>query len=117
MIDKDKIIQHLLYVIEQKDREIELYKSEAEHFYEKYEKPNNEVLHGKPHSDISKLKVFMDVFKSLSTENHHDVDGPNFVFELVKTGKFTEDDAHMYIIKAQQNGQIYQRSEGKYQRA
>ena len=41
----------------------------------------------------------------------------NFISELVKTGKFTEDDARIYIRKAMQNGQIYERKAGFYAKA
>src|SRR5215207_4251385 len=75
------------------------------------------VLHGKPHSEISKLKVFMDIFNGLSGEDKNDVEERNFVYELVKTGKFTEDEATSYIKKAMQNGQIYERKTGFYAKA
>jgi replicative DNA helicase Mcm len=75
------------------------------------------VLHGKPHSEVSKLKVFMDVFNGLSGEDKNDVEEKNFVYELVKTGKFTEDEATSYIKKAMQNGQIYERKSGFYAKA
>ncbi len=75
------------------------------------------VLHGKPHSEVSKLKAFMDVFNGLSGEDKNDVEEKIFVHELVKTGKFTEDDANSYIKKAMQNGQIYERKTGFYAKA
>ena len=75
------------------------------------------VLHGKPHSEVSKLKVFMDVFHGLSGEDKNDVEEKNFVYELVKTGKFNEDEATVYIKKAMQNGQIYERKTGFYAKA
>jgi hypothetical protein len=61
-------------------------------------------LHGKPHTEVSKLKVFMDVFNGLTGEDKNDVDERYLVYELVKTGKFTEDEAMSYIKKASQNG-------------
>ena len=75
------------------------------------------VLHGKPHSEVSKLKIFMDVFNGLSGEDKNDVEEKNFVYELVKTGKFTEDEATSYLKKAMQNGQIYERKTGFYAKA
>jgi len=75
------------------------------------------VLHGKPHSEVSKLKVFMEVFNSLSGEDRNDVEERNFVDELIKTGKFTDEDARAYLRKATQNGQIYERKTGFYAKA
>jgi hypothetical protein len=75
------------------------------------------VLHGKPLSETSKLKTFTDVFNGLSGEDKNDVEEKNFVDELVKTGKFTEDEAKEFIRKAMQNGQIYERRAGFYAKA
>ncbi|MGB7676072.1 MAG: minichromosome maintenance protein MCM [Nitrososphaeraceae archaeon] len=75
------------------------------------------VLHGKPHSEISKLKLFMEVFNGISGQDKNDVEEKNFINELVKTGKFSEDEARTYIRKAMQNGQIYERRSGFYAKA
>ena len=75
------------------------------------------VLHGKPLSETSKLKTFTDVFNGLSGEDKNDVEERNFIDELVKTGKFTEDEAKDFIRKAMQNGQIYERRAGFYAKA
>ena len=75
------------------------------------------VLHGKPHSEISKLKLFMEVFNGISGQDKNDVEEKNFINELVKTGKFSEDEARTYIKKAMQNGQIYERRSGFYAKA
>jgi replicative DNA helicase Mcm len=75
------------------------------------------VLHGKPHSEISKLKLFMDIFNGLSGQDRNDVSERNFVDELTKTGRFTEDEAKGFIRKAMQNGQIYERKSGFYAKA
>jgi len=75
------------------------------------------VLHGKPQSEVSKLKVFMEVFNSLSGQDKNDVEERNFIDELIKTGKFTDDDARAYLRKATQNGQIYERKTGFYAKA
>ena len=75
------------------------------------------VLHGKPLSETSKLKTFTDVFNGLSGEDKNDVEEKNFIDELVKTGKFTEDEARDFIRKAMQNGQIYERRAGFYAKA
>jgi len=75
------------------------------------------VLHGKPHSEISKLKLFMEVFNGISGQDKNDVEEKNFINELVKTSKFSEDEARTYIKKAMQNGQIYERRSGFYAKA
>jgi replicative DNA helicase Mcm len=75
------------------------------------------VLHGKPLSETSKLKTFTDVFNGLSGEDKNDVEEKNFIDELVKTGKFTDDEAKDFIRKAMQNGQIYERRAGFYAKA
>ncbi len=75
------------------------------------------VLHGKPQSEISKLKIFMDVFNALSGQDKNDVEEKNFINELVQTGKFDEDGAKSFLRKAMQNGQIYERRSGYYAKA
>jgi len=75
------------------------------------------VLHGKPHSEISKLKLFMELFSVLSGQDKNDVEEKNFINELIKTGKFSEEEAKIYIKKAMQNGQIYERRSGFYAKA
>src|SRR5919198_4621291 len=75
------------------------------------------VLHGKPHSEVSKLKVFIEIFMALSGQDRNDVEEKNFINELIKTGKFTEDEARNYLKKAMQNGQIYERKSGFYAKA
>jgi replicative DNA helicase Mcm len=75
------------------------------------------VLHGKPHSEISKLKLFMEIFNALSGPDKNDVEENNFINELIKTGKFSEEEAKTYIKKAMQNGQIYERKSGFYAKA
>ena len=75
------------------------------------------VLQGKPLSETSKLKTFTDVFNGLSGEDKSDVEEKNFINELMKSGKFTEDEAKEFIRKAMQNGQIYERRAGFYAKA
>jgi replicative DNA helicase Mcm len=75
------------------------------------------VLHGKPLSETSKLKTFTDVFNGLSGEDKNDVEEKNFIGELMKTGKFTEDEAKIFIRKAMQSGQIYETRAGFYAKA
>ncbi|MBA3750622.1 MAG: ATPase, partial [Nitrosopumilus sp.] len=75
------------------------------------------VLHGKPFSEISRLKIFMEIFSSLSGEDKNDVEENGFIIELEKTGKFTESDAKSFIKKAMNDGQIYERKPGFYSKA
>src|SRR6188472_1834500 len=75
------------------------------------------VLHGKPFSEISKLKLFMEIFSSLSGEEKNDVEENVFIGELVKTGKFSDSDAKLHIKKAMNDGQIYERKAGFYSKA
>jgi DNA replicative helicase MCM subunit Mcm2 (Cdc46/Mcm family) len=67
-------------------------------------------------SDVSQLKIFMDVFNELWGEDS-DVNDRRFIYELVKTGKFTEKEAVAQIKKAMQYGQIYERKTGVYAKA
>jgi len=75
------------------------------------------VLHGKPQSEISKLKLFMEIFNALSGQDKNDVEEKTFIQELAQTGRFSEDDAKNFINKAMQNGQIYERKSGYYAKA
>jgi replicative DNA helicase Mcm len=75
------------------------------------------VLHGKPFSEISKLKLFMEIFSSISGEEKNDVEENVFIGELIKTAKFTDSDARSYIKKAMSDGQIYERKPGFYSKA
>src|SRR5215210_472069 len=75
------------------------------------------VLHGKPFSEISRLKLFMEIFSSLSGEEKNDVEENVFIGELVKTDKFSDSDAKLHIKKAMNDGQIYERKPGFYSKA
>lgn len=76
------------------------------------------VLYGKPQSETSKSKTFMDVFKGLSGSDNNDVEEKALLNELVKTGKFTDEgDARKYFEKAKREGQIYERKSGFWAKA
>jgi replicative DNA helicase Mcm len=76
------------------------------------------VLYGKPQSETSKSKTFMDVFKGLSGSDNNDVEEKALLDELVKTGKFTDEgDARKYFEKAKREGQIYERKSGFWAKA
>jgi len=74
------------------------------------------VLQGRPHSEVSKMQLFMDVMKSLEGDEKRPVEEKTFVKELVKTGKFTEEEARKYIKKLQRESAIYESKPGHYNR-
>jgi replicative DNA helicase Mcm len=76
------------------------------------------VLYGKPQSETSKSKTFMDVFKGLSGNDNNDVEEKALMDELVKSGKFSdENDAKKYFEKAKREGQVYERRPGFWAKA
>ncbi|MCS7142129.1 MAG: hypothetical protein NZ888_08145 [Candidatus Nitrosocaldus sp.] len=75
------------------------------------------VLHGMPSSERSKMQLFLDVFSALSGKDQNPVEEQALIAELVKTGKFTEDEAREWIRKANANGMIYEVRQGFYKRA
>lgn len=75
------------------------------------------VLYGKPQSEVSKQKLFMEVFSGLSGTDNNDVDEKNLVAELAKTGRFTEDEARSQINKFSREGRIYERRPGFWAKA
>ena len=74
------------------------------------------VLQGKPRSEITKLQLFMDVLKSLEGEPKQSVEEKLFMTELVKTGKFTEEEARRYLRKMLNEASIYESKPGHYNR-
>jgi DNA replicative helicase MCM subunit Mcm2 (Cdc46/Mcm family) len=74
------------------------------------------VLQGRPHSEVSKLQLFMDVLKSLEGDNKTAVEEKLFVKELVKTGKFTEEEARNFIRRMLREASIYESKPGHYNR-
>ncbi|MFB5630373.1 MAG: minichromosome maintenance protein MCM [Nitrosopumilaceae archaeon] len=74
------------------------------------------VLQGRAHSEVSKMQLFMDVLKSLEGENKTAVEEKLFITELVKSGKFTEEDARNYIRRMLREASIYESRPGHYNR-
>jgi len=74
------------------------------------------VLHGRAHSEVSKMQLFMDVLRSLEGEHKTAVEEKLFVTELMKTGKFAEDDARNYIKRMLREASIYESKPGHYNR-
>ncbi len=74
------------------------------------------VLQGKPQSEVSKMQLFMDVLRSLEGEPKQPVEERLFVNELVKSGKFTEEEARNYIRRMLREASIYESKPGCYNR-
>jgi replicative DNA helicase Mcm len=75
------------------------------------------VLYGKPQSVVSKEKTFMELFRALTGTENNDVEDKVFVDELVKTGKFSDEEARKYIQKFNREGQIFERRPGFWAKA
>jgi replicative DNA helicase Mcm len=75
------------------------------------------VLYGKPQSVVSKEKTFMEVFRGLTGTENNDVEDKALVDELVKTGKFSDEEAKKYIQKFNREGQIFERKPGFWAKA
>jgi replicative DNA helicase Mcm len=75
------------------------------------------VLYGKPQSVVSKEKTFMEIFRGLSGAENSDIEDRVLVDELVKSGKFTDEDARKYIQKFNREGQIFERRPGFWAKA
>ena len=74
------------------------------------------VLQGRPRSEVSKMQLFMDVLKSLEGENKVAVEERLFIKELVKSGKFAEDEARSYLKRMLREASIYESKPGHYNR-
>lgn len=75
------------------------------------------VLYGKPQSVVSKEKTFMEVFRGLTGADNNDVEDKVLVDELIKTGKFSDEEAKKYIQKFNREGQIFERKPGSWAKA
>ena len=75
------------------------------------------VLYGKPQSEVSKQKLFMEVFNGLSGSDNNPVEDKNLVAELVKTGRFSEEEARTQINKFSREGRIYENKPGFWAKA
>jgi replicative DNA helicase Mcm len=74
------------------------------------------VLQGRAHSEVSKMQLFMDVLKSLEGENKAPVEEKLFITELVKSNKFTEEEARNYVRRMLREASIYESRPGHYNR-
>jgi replicative DNA helicase Mcm len=75
------------------------------------------VLYGKPQSVVSKEKMFMELFRGLTGTENNDVEDKVLVDELVKTGKFSDEESRKYIQKFNREGQIFERRPGFWAKA
>lgn len=75
------------------------------------------VLYGKPQSEVSRQKLFMEVFNGLSGTDNSEVEEKNLISELVKTGRFTEEEARNQINKFSREGRVYERRPGFWAKA
>ena len=74
------------------------------------------VLQGRPRSEVSKMQLFMDVIQSLEGEHKTPVDEKQLVEELVKTGKYNDEEAKNFIRKMARDSSIYESKPGHYNR-
>jgi replicative DNA helicase Mcm len=72
------------------------------------------VLQGRPRSEVSKMQLFMDVMKSLEGEHKSPVEEKQLVEELVKTGKYNDEEAKNFIRKMARDSSIYESKPGYY---
>jgi replicative DNA helicase Mcm len=75
------------------------------------------VLYGKPQSVVSKEKIFMEAFRGLTGPENNDVEDKALVDELMKDGRFTDEEARKYIQKFNREGQIFERRPGFWAKA
>ncbi|MGQ9469111.1 MAG: LAGLIDADG family homing endonuclease, partial [Nitrososphaerales archaeon] len=66
------------------------------------------VLHGRPLSERTLLETALDIFKTLEGPQKNPVEGRAFIEELVKTKKFTQEDAQRMLQTLNRSGQIYE---------
>ncbi|MGC8599478.1 MAG: minichromosome maintenance protein MCM [Nitrososphaeria archaeon] len=72
------------------------------------------ILQGKPASERNKLQIALETIKKLCGPNNEPIDEKKLIEELVKTGKFTDEDAVRIIMIMLKNGQIYEKAWRKY---
>jgi len=72
------------------------------------------VLQGRPKSEVSKLQMFMEILRTLEGEPKSSVPEQGFVDELVKSDKFSEEEARIYIRKMVRDASIYESKPGQY---
>lgn len=74
------------------------------------------VLIGRPLSERTLLETALDIFKTLEGPQKNPVEGRAFIDELVKTKKFTQEDAQRMLQTLNRSGQIYEVKPGFYRK-
>ncbi|MFQ6011716.1 MAG: ATP-binding protein [Nitrososphaerales archaeon] len=74
------------------------------------------VLHGRPLSERNLLQTAVDLFKELEGAQKNPVEEKVFLEELVKTGKFDQEEAKRMLQTLNRNGQIYETKPGQYRK-
>ena len=74
------------------------------------------VLQGKPRSEVSKMQSFMEILQTLEGEPKKPVEESKLIEELVKTEKFTEEEARNIVRKMVREASIYESKPGHYNR-
>jgi len=74
------------------------------------------VLHGRPLSERTLLETALDIFKTLEGPQKNPVEGRAFIDELVRTKKFTQEDAQRMLQTLNRSGQIYEVKPGFYRK-
>ena len=62
-------------------------------------------------------EVFMELFRGLTGAENNDVEDKALVDELMKTGKFSDEEARKYVQKFNREGQIFERRPGFWAKA
>ena len=75
------------------------------------------VLQGRPRSEVSKMQLFMDILRSLESENPDGAKESVLIKELETTEKFTADEARTFITRMHRESIIYESSKGFYKKA
>lgn len=68
------------------------------------------------HQEVSRLQLFIDVLRSLEGDRKMPVEEKIFVKELIKTSKFTEEEARNFIRRMLREATIYESKPGYYNR-
>lgn len=74
------------------------------------------VFYGRPLSERNLLETALDIFRSLEGPQKNPVDGKTFVEALVKTGKFSNEEAQRMLRNLNVSGQIYEVRPGQYRK-
>ena len=72
------------------------------------------VLQGRPRSEVSKMQLFMDIVKQLEGVPKKSVPEELLYEELIKSEKFTDEEARNIVRKMAREGSIYESKPGHY---